>query len=419
MFVETALRSDAQKRVRSIGQADLLIGIPTYKNAKTVARVAQTASEGMIQAYPNLRHVLVIADGMSTDDTVQVANETSVAPGVEKMVTLYQGLMGKGTAVRAIFEIAHALKVRACVLLDADLRSLTPEWIPALANPILDGRYDYVTPLYTRHWNEVTINDSIAYPMTRMLYGLDVRQPLGGEVSLSREIIEYFLDRDVWETDVARFGLHIWMTTLAINEGWQIAQAPLTTKTHDFRDPTVGFEPKFLQVVGTLFRMLSIYRRRWPMVQTVQAAPIWGEWYPTPPESVSSMRQALREAVRKGARRFRSAWSAVMPEENYNAVVQILGQDEPRYSADLWARTVYDFSVVYNKGEGDPDKVAMGLLPLYYLHKLSWIAATEGKSHSAIEEMVQITADAFMRNKPYLLERWANYLPWEGDESLL
>ncbi len=419
MFVETALRPDAQKRVRSIGQADLLVGIPTYKNAKTIARVAQIASEGMVRAYPNLRHVLVIADGMSTDDTVQVASDTPVAPGVEKIVTLYQGLMGKGTAIRAIFEIAQALKVRACLLLDADLRSVMPEWIPALASPILDGGYDYVTPLYSRHWHEVTINDSLAYPMMRMLYGLDVRQPLGGEVSLSRDILSYFLERDVWETDVARFGLHIWMPTLAINEGWQIAQAPLTTKTHDFRDPTIGFEPKFLQVVGTLFRMLSIYRRRWPTIQIIQPAPIWGEWHPVPPEPVSPMRQALREAVRKGARRFRNGWSAIMLEQNFNAVMQVLGQDEPRFPADVWARAVFDFCVVYNKGEGDPDKVFMALMPLYYLQKLSWIAATEGKSFADVEKMVQEEADVFMENKQYLLDRWTNYLPWEGDETLL
>lgn len=419
MFVETALRPDVQKRVRTIGQADLLIGIPTYKNAKTIAHVAQVAAEGMVRFYPNFRHVLVIADGMSTDDTVQVASEVAVAPTVDKIVTLYQGLMGKGTAVRAIFEVAHALKVRACVLLDADLRSLTPDWIPALAAPILDGGYDYVTPLYSRHWYEVTINDSIAYPMTRMLYGLDVREPLGGEVGLSRSIIDFFLERDVWETDVARFGIHIWMTTLAINESWQIAQAPLTTKTHDFRDPTIGFEPKFLQVVGTLFRMLSIYRRRWPAINSVQSAPIWGEWRPVPPEPVPAMRPALREAVRKGTKRFRNAWSAILSRDNYNAVMQVLGQDEPRFPADLWARSVFDFAVVYNKGEGDPDKVVMALLPLYYLHKLSWIALTEGMSYAAVEEMIQTQAQAFMDNKPYLLKRWTNYLPWEGDEGLL
>ena len=64
-------------------------------------------------------------------------------------------------------------------------RSITPDWIERLVGPIRGAGADFVTPLYTRDRHEVTINDMIAYPMTRALYGRDIRQPLGGEVAMS------------------------------------------------------------------------------------------------------------------------------------------------------------------------------------------------------------------------------------------
>ncbi|MFQ6057440.1 MAG: glycosyltransferase [Anaerolineae bacterium] len=420
MYVETALRPDARRRIREIREADIVIGIPSYKNAKTIKQVMHVAAEGALHYFPSLKPVLVVADGMSTDDTVQVATETTLP--AQKIVTSYQGLMGKGSALRAILEVARDLKARACLVMDADLRSITPQWVQQLATPILDGDYDFVTPYYSRHQHEVAINDLIAYPLTRALYGVDLRQPLGGEVALSRELVEFFLERDVWETDVARFGIHIWMTTLAINEGWRLCQTTLGTKTHDFKDPTVGFEPKFLQVVGTLFRMLSIYRRRWPKITGSKPVPLRGGLEPVEPEPIPAMRDALWEACQKGVKRFKRSWRAILTPDNLAAVSHIVAQEEPPFDRaqdksfppDLWAKVVFDFAVVYNKGEGDPDKVVLALLPLYYARKVSLFAETEGMTYEEVEQLIQAQARAFLDLKPYLMERWDTYLPWEG-----
>jgi hypothetical protein len=416
IVVESALRPDAQKRVRAVGHADLVIGIPTYKNAKTIANVMNVAAEGASLNFPDAKALIVVADGMSTDETVQVASHVRLPRNVQKLVMTYQGIMGKGSAMRAIFEVAQQLKATACIVIDADLRSINPDWVPRLARPITDGLADYVTPYYSRHSHEVTINDNLAYPLTRSLYGLDVRQPLGGEVALSNAIINTFLSHDVWETDVARFGIHIWMTTLAINDGWRLGQAPLGTKTHDFRDPTVGFEPKFLQVVSTLFRLISIYRRKWPATTTTLPVPVYGDFVRMEPEPVPAMRQAIREAIRKGTRRFRSAWEVVLSEENLEEVLSVISAEGGiTFPAHLWAKVVYDFAVIYNKGEGDPDKVVMALLPLYYARKVSMIQEVDGLNYAQIEDHIRRQAETFFALKPYLVARWNNFLPWDSD----
>lgn len=421
MFVDTALRADAERRIREIGKADIMVGIPSYKNAKTIGTVIEAAAEGLVRYFPDARGVIVVSDGLSTDDTVEVARTKPIPESIEKIVTVYQGLSGKGSAIRAVFEIVQGLDVQAVVLMDADVQSVTPAWIEALASPIMAGDYDLVTPHYTRHPNEVAINDLLSYPLTRALYGLDIRYPSGGEVALAGDLVDFLADKDVWETDVARFGVHIWITTLAITEGWRLAQAALGTKTHDYKDPTVGFEPKFLQVVGTMLRLMTIYRRAWPRVTNVRSVPIYGDIELVEPEEVPPALDSIWEAFNKGLSRFWDLWPTILAPENWNSVRQNLNQVSERsyqldMPPDLWTRIACDFAVVYNKGEGDPDKVVTALLPFYYARKANQIQETAGWDFERYNEYVAEHADLFMQLKPYLIERWENYLPWSQFE---
>ena len=82
-----------------------------------------------------------------------------------------------------------------------------------------------MAPYYHRHKYDGTITNSIVYPLTRMLYGVAVRQPIGGEFGISARLIRRYLEREDWETDVARFGIDIWMTTIAIAEGFRVCQS--------------------------------------------------------------------------------------------------------------------------------------------------------------------------------------------------
>ena len=97
----------------------------------------------------------------------------------------YQGIPGKGSAFRLVFQMAKQLDAKACAVVDSDLRSITPEWIDLLIRPILFAGFDFVAPYYQRHKYDGTITNSIVYPLTRMLYGLSVRQPIGGEFGVS------------------------------------------------------------------------------------------------------------------------------------------------------------------------------------------------------------------------------------------
>jgi len=129
----------------------------------------------------------------------------------------------------------------------------------ALADPILSHGHDFVAPVYTRYKYDATITNNIAYNLTRALYGKRVRQPIGGDFGLSNKMIDFYLrcGKDIWMTDIARFGIDIWMTTMAIVENKSICQAYLGTKVHDVKDPLESLGPMFRQVVYPLFELME------------------------------------------------------------------------------------------------------------------------------------------------------------------
>ena len=320
--------------------------------------------------------------------------------------------------MRAIFEIARTVGAKVCVVLEADLESLTPEWIQKLAQPILDREYDYAIPAYARPLVEGAVNDILAYPLTRLLYNVDVRQPMAGDFAISGELAGKLHDRDVWETDIARHGIDIWITTIAINENIRMCQVPLSPKIENKREAAVAFDPGFVQSVGTLFRMMEIYRRRWPETRPLRGVPVCGEDDTPQNQRLTGAItiEMLGDAFQSGTRRYRRFWRSILSPGNFDQVIELFNKARgaTHFSPELWAQVVFDFAVVYNKGENDPDKVAAALLPLYYARIATILRETNAKL-DAVEKVVQAQAQVFAEHKRYLLHRWQTYVPWAVD----
>jgi len=409
MANDTALRDDARRRLDEIGQADILVGIPSFNNAGTIGHVVQVAAQGMVKYFPDMKPVLVNSDGGSPDGTCDMTLNTPVPEAVEVIATVYQGVSGKGSAFRAIFEIARALGVKVCVVVDSDLRSITPEWIELLAGPIVKEGYGYVTPYYNRHKYDGTITNNICYPMTRMLYGLDIRQPIGGDFGFSGQLLDHYLSQDVWQTDVARFGIDIWMTTTAINAGFTVCQAHLGAKIHDAKDPAAALGPMFRQVVGTLFGMMGRYEERWKAVVGSQPTAMYGQPIEAEPEPVPVTLSAMIDKLRAGVEESGVLWQRILTAENLAAVGEIaaLSNEDYRFPADRWARTVFDFAVAYNKSGLEPAEVIGAMTPLYYGRTAGLVKQSQEMNPTEFEQQViQAQAQTFEQLKPYLIERW-------------
>lgn len=406
--MDSALTDAARVAMDAAGGADLLVGIPSYNNATTIGYVVETAAAGLAQHFPGRRAVVFNSDGGSSDGTPATVERARVPDGVRVFTFPYLGLPGKGSAFHAIFEAATHLGVRACVVLDSDLRSVTPEWVARLAGAIVQGEADYVTPLYTRHKYDGTITNNLAYPLTRALYGVRVRQPIGGDFGIGADVLRTYLAEEVWETDVARFGIDVWMTTTALANGYRVQQAVLGTKVHDPKDPAASLGPMFVQVVGTLFGLMARYRERWWNVRGSQPAPVRGAAVPGEPEPVAVSREALVERFRAGLAAHGAYWQRVLAPETYATVSALASQPDARFTfpPEPWVRAVYDFAVAYCLGGDSPAAILDALTPLYFGRTAGLVLDTAAMDPDAFEGYLETQAEVFERDKPYLLDRW-------------
>jgi len=408
---KTALRDDARAWIKQARSADVIVGIPSYKNAATIGHVVQVAGEGLARYFSGAKAVIVNSDGGSPDGTREVVLNTPVPENVHVLATEYQGLPGKGSALRAIFEIVAALEAKVCIVVDSDLRSITPEWINWLGGPILREGFGYIAPLYTRHKHDGTITNNITYPMTRMLYGLDVRQPIGGDFGFSGDLAHWWLKQDVWHTDVARYGIDIWMTTTAIAEGFKVGQTGLGLKIHDAKDPAASLGPMFSQVVGALFSLMKRYADRWLAIQSVQPVPLVGAPHvpQAEPENVPVQVPAMIARLRDGLRDHSDVLRQVLAAEHFAALVDIAARDEVafRFPAETWVRVVFDFAVAYNHQTSTAEQIMAVMAPLYYGRTAGLIKEASKMSSAEFEQqIVQAQATVFERLKPELERRW-------------
>ena len=274
----TALTPAVRDEIARLGRADIMVGIPSFKNAATIGYVVRAAQAGLVQYFPDLKPVLVNSDAGSPDGTGRVVIETEPPDYVEQILLVrptnkldrvsltypeIDGVGGKGAALRTIFEIAAALEVQALVVVDSDLRSIVPEWIELLAGPDPQGRLRLrraaLRPLQVRR------HDHEHRHLPADPGALRPPDPAADRRRLRRlgDLVRHYLELDDWTDDISKFGIDIWMTTSALTGGFAVCQARLGAKVHDPKDPGSDLGPMFRQVVGTILRLAATHPDHW------------------------------------------------------------------------------------------------------------------------------------------------------------
>ncbi len=419
MSDDAPLSADVSARLDEIGQVDLLVGIPSYNNARTIGHVVRAVAAGFTKYFPECRAVCVNSDGGSTDGTPRVVADASLPEPesllvrhqlgpIHRILTPYHGIPGKGSAFRTIFTIAARLQARACAVVDSDLRSITPEWIELLLAPVLARGLDYVAPLYLRHKYDGTITNSIVYPLTRALYGVDVRQPIGGDFGFSGRLASHYLTKPVWSSDVARFGIDIWMTTTAIAEGFKVCQAFLGAKLHDAKDPGADLSDMLVQVVSSVFDLMGTYERRWQEVRGATDVPLFGFPYGVGLEPVAVNVERMMAIFSQGARDLRDVWKLVLAPATLAEVQAIAAAPAApfRFPLGVWVRVIYDFAVAYRRRPLPSSQLLRSLVPLYLGRTASFVLETSDSTAASVEQVIRELADEYVAQKDYLVGRW-------------
>ncbi|NIO49012.1 MAG: hypothetical protein GTN73_06210 [Candidatus Aminicenantes bacterium] len=427
------LTPKAIEKVKKIKKVDLLVGIPSYNTENTIGHVLKAVRLGLTKYFPKLKSIIVNSDSGSTDntrkiirksmedykglETILIAHEMhpymrSLHTPISEMVTTFRGIPGKGKAFRRIFEVAHELKANAVVVVDSDLRSITPEWIQLLAGPILFKNFDYVAPLYSRHKYDGTITNSLIYPLTRALYGVKIRQPIGGEFGFSAKVLSHYMEKDIWDTDVAYYGIDIWMTSVALANGYNICQSFLGAKIHNPKS-VATLPPMFKQVMGTILSLVEENQDKWKKVKGSKDLQTFGFQARVIPEEAHQDFNELFNLFHKGIAKRYLIWREVLKKENLLSLDKVI--QLPKKSLDfpcqLWVKIIYDYILFYHRFKYTFMEMSLpsfleSIIPLYFGFVASFVLKTKKMSNLEAEEEIEELCLEFEKLKPYLVTNW-------------
>jgi hypothetical protein len=416
----TLLTEDFRARLDEVGEVDIVAGIPSFNNAHTIAHVVRAVAGGLAKYFPDRKSIIVNSDGGSTDGTREAVMGADIdhdsllllshrVPTIQRIITPYLGIPGKGSAFRTIFAVTERLNAKACVVVDSDLRSITPHWVELLAAPVLDRGFDYIAPFYLRHKYDGTITNSIIYPMTRTLFGRRIRQPIGGDFGLSGRVASRFLTKDVWETDVARYGIDIWMTLTAMAEGFRVGQSYLGAKLHDAKDPGADLTAMFRQVVSSLFGLMETYEAVWQKVESSEPVPMFGLPFDVGLEPIPVDVERMKRAYQQGLRDLDGIYRSFLSPSTIEGLVGAALEtgDGFRVPDALWVRLVYEFAAAYHGRTLDRDHLLQSLIPLYLGRTGSFVLDVRDAGAVKVEEQIESLAREFEAQKPYLLDCWS------------
>jgi len=385
---------------KNVTEADIVVCLPSYKEADNIAFPAKVASEGLAKYFPDKKSVIVNADNASPDGTEDVflATETEI-PKI--FITTPPDTPGKGWNFENTFRKAHTLGAKAIVCVDADLLSITPEWIYYMAGPVLDGM-DYLTPLYSRHKYDGTITNNICYPLVYGILCRNTRQPIGGDFSLSGRLADH-ITTQTWHRTTHEYGVDIFMTMNAILGGFKTGEVGLGAKIHKPSAPKLG--PMFIQVVGTAFLTIANSFRTWKDLTAIQNQPLFGLRTLDPAQDLDVDRAKICANAKEGFEGAAGELKDILTPKVMKRLEKTFGaKDGPVIDTDFWVDVLFDMIAAFPAHE-DKAQLVEAMRGLWFGRVFSFMNDTWELTSAECEEPIRAQGTRVFERRQELVKR--------------
>ncbi len=419
MAEESILSDDLLRQLISVGEVDILVGLPTHNHAKTVGHTAQMIRAGLLKYFPRERTAILNADTGSKDGTSDIVKAASISDArepsaLQSLRTLHcisarlAGSPNKGTALQAIVAAADLLRARVCVVITPETTSMTPEWIDRLVRPVYRDEFDLVTPVYSRHAFDGILITNLLYPVTRALYGKRVREPNPADFAFSARLGGHLMGQEVWHQELGQSGAEFCFTAAAMAGGYRLEQSFLGAKDR-VENQSTDLVLAMRQILSALFWSLNEYFTAWNSVTESQAVPTLGAEYEITLESVRVNRKRLYEMFRSGVADLEPVLASILTAPTLEELKRCANTEEATipYSDELWAKTVYEFAASYHRTVISRDHIIQALVPLYRGRVHTFLEQSRGASAQKVEQNIETLCQTFERLKPNLLAIWA------------
>lgn len=412
------LSDDFIRELINVGEVDILVGVPTYNNGKTVGQVVQAVRAGLLKYFPRARAVIINADGGShdgTQDLIRAASisDLSVSADIHALRTLhsvstqYEGGPANGIALHTILAAADLLQAKVCTVVSPEETTIEPEWIDRLVSPVLRDSRDLVLPVYRRHKFDGLLIRNLLYPLTRAVYACSLREPYPSEFALSGGLGSQFVAQEFWSQEQGRRGTELWLALSAVAGRYKLAQAFLGTKAR-LENPRSDLVNAMRETAGILFSSMDSFSSVWHNPQTALDVPCNGCQLAVSLEPLRLNRKRLHQMFVFGISELEPVFLSILTPATHAALKQLaaLPEESFAYPADLWARTVYEFSVAYHRALIGRDHIVQALVPLFRGRAYTFLTENREASGEEVEANIESLCQTFEREKPYLLELW-------------
>ncbi|MBM3778765.1 MAG: hypothetical protein FJW23_11090 [Acidimicrobiia bacterium] len=414
-MASTGSSSSALEPDASLRPADLVVAVTSHNDARSIGAVARAIVEGAGRSFESGAVRLLHADTGSTDGTREALREVIPAGSLVELPHQggfgggmpYHGDPGRAHALRQVLRVVQETSARACVVVDAAVQGITPEWVDQLAGPVLQGRADYVAPYFSRHAWEGALTRGIVYPFFRALYGVRLRQPAAREFGCSARLAAHVLEQDIWEGERSPAGVDLSLAAAAVCADFRVHEVALGARG-TARAAQADLGTTIAQVVGALFADVERHVEVWQRIRGSTVVAVSGTPAALGAATSGVDPAALVESFRLGYRELREIWARALPPR---VIVELRKlADTPaaafRFDDRLWAGIVYDFALAFAFRVMPHDHLLRSLTPLYSAWLASLLLQVGHAASADLDARVEQVCQAFEGEKRYLISRW-------------
>ena len=420
MAEDTLLSDDLLRQLISVGEVDLLVGIPSQYSFSPVADVVRAVEQSLSRQFVRQRVVIALLDGGEKNAEQLAAaagngdERRNHTHGITSLRTIHRIAVNfaaaptPGAALHTTLAICDLVRAKAAAVFSPTTSNLSAESVANLLTAVYRDNFDFAAPLYTRHKFQGLLMRNLLYPMSRALFGSGMREVFPSEWGFSGRLGSHCFNQEIWQEEVIRTQPEAWMAVNASCDDYRCCQVYLGEKLPPKNVAAIDIVDILRQTVGALFWCLESQQTSWLDSEKVHSAPTIGPAHQLTSEPTEMDRHRIFEMFRSGVTNLEPVLSTILDPETHSEIKAIVSLEEGkfRFQSDLWVRTLYDFAASYHHAVINRDHLVQALAPLYRGMTHSYLVEHADSSPAEIEAANEMLCSEFELQKPYVREKW-------------
>jgi glucosylglycerate synthase len=298
-----------------------------------------------------------------------------------------------------------------CVMLGAEAQSIVPDTISAMIHMVIESGCDLAVPRYLIDPDEGVFNSAMLYPLSRSLFGSEVRTPLALDIAMSSRMIERMGAATARIPTGSQANSILWPVAEAAVAGYSMGEV-IAGRREEPLSPDLDLKAALALVAGSLFADIEAKASYWQRNRPAPLKMCSGEDVRDAADSLAGFSMDTHDAdplinsFRLAYGNLHEIWSLVLPPNSLLGLkkLSLMSTETFRMSDALWVRIVYDFALAHRLRTINRGHLLGALTPLY----LAWVASyiLQCKNAEDAQRCMEALALAFEADKPYLVSRW-------------